>query len=118
MWTAFEYVYRDADNFKAFGTVTLDGAVSEADESIVRTHLNGGEFFIAEQIGVPPLYKQLYQWSDGPTRSDHCWHEFVCFRELTTMPEDTSTAISASEFVRRFGAIQEWNEELSGHFWL
>ena len=55
MWTAFEYQYRDADNFKAFGTVILDGAVSEADESVVRAHLNSGEFFIAEQIGVPPL---------------------------------------------------------------
>lgn len=31
MWTAFDYMYRDAGNFKAFGAVVLDGELDEGD---------------------------------------------------------------------------------------
>jgi hypothetical protein len=116
MWTAFDYMYRDAGNFKAFGSVLLKGSVSEADQAMVESRLSGGEFFIAEQIGVPPLYAELYRWSEGPTESDHCWHEFAGFRELTEPPTDTSAALRATDFVARFAALNAWNEDLSPHF--
>lgn len=116
MWTAFEYLYRDAGNFKAYGTVLLDGVITAANEQLVRSRLDGGEFFIAEQLGVPSLFEQLYNWSGGPTQSDHCWHEFGGFRELATPREDTSTAITASEFIARFADIADWDQTLSPHF--
>jgi len=68
MWTAFDYMYRDAGNFKAFGTIVLKGYLSTGDQEIVCTSLDGGEFFVAEQVGVPALYDDLYKWSAGPTR--------------------------------------------------
>ena len=116
MWTAFEYMYRDAGNFKAFGTVTLKGAVSRADEKLVRERLDSGEFFIAEQVGVPPLYGRLYQWSDGPTQSDHCWHEFTEFRRRASPPKTTSKVLAAKDFIGRFAAVERWKLELSRHY--
>jgi hypothetical protein len=118
VWTAFDYLYRDAGNFKAFGNVLLDGSVTEADEQVIRQILDAGEHFIAEQVGVPPLYAQLYRWSDGPTDSDHCWHEFVGLRRVPERVEPMFAAISVREFVARFALVEHWDESLSPHFWL
>jgi len=114
-WTIFEYLYRDAGNFKAFGSIALEGRVTDAERETIRAELNSGEFFIAEQIGVPPLYQQLYQWSDGPTASDHCWHEFVGFRESGD-PERCPNGGKAKDFVGRVTSGIEWNMSLSPHY--
>jgi hypothetical protein len=115
MWTAFDYLYRDAANFKAFGTIALRGGLSEADQQLIRERLDGGEYFIAEQVGVPPLYEHLYRWSYGPTQSDHCWHEFVGFRMVRT-PEANMPTDEAAGLVGRFRSVSEWDGRLSRHF--
>lgn len=117
MWTAFDYMYRDASNFKAFGVIALDGELDREGQELIRGRLSGGEFFIAEQVGVPPLYRELYRWSGGPTSDDHCWHELVGFRALPELEEGMQT-VDAREFVSRFAAIEDWNEGLSRHFWI
>ncbi|HET7577464.1 MAG TPA: hypothetical protein VFK19_13015 [Sphingomicrobium sp.] len=114
MWTAFDYMYRDAGNFKAFGTVILEGELRAPDREIIHSRLESDEFFIAEQVGVPPLYHELYRWSDGPTKEDHCWHEFVGFREIADHAEGRAASTTA-EFVDRFAAVKDWNETLSPH---
>jgi hypothetical protein len=115
MWTAFDYMYRDAGNFKAFGTAVLDGALTSDDEELIRSRLASGEYFIAEQIGIPPLYQKLYKWSGGRTPSDHCWHEFVRVREIPTLPAISPLCL-ASNLVSRFAGITRWDETLSPHF--
>lgn len=115
MWTAFDYMYRDAGNFKAFGTVILEGRLRAAHRGLIRSRLSSGEFFIAEQVCVPPLYEELYRWSGGATETDHCWHEFVGFREIAEHPEEYVTS-TTGEFVRRFAAVKDWDETLSPHF--
>lgn len=115
IWTMFEYLYRDAGNFKAFGSLALEGRIYDADSESIIAKLDGGEFFIAEQIGVPPLYEQLYQWSDGPTASDHCWHEFVGFREIDD-PEHYPNGGSAREFAGRLSSLNGWDLSLSPHY--
>jgi hypothetical protein len=114
MFTAFDYMYRDAGNFKAFGTVILNGLLSRADRELIRSRLSSREFFIAEQVGVPPLYQELYRFSGGLTDTDHCWHEFLAFRDLTT-PEERTEVIAADEFVSRFADANCWDETLSPH---
>jgi hypothetical protein len=114
VWTAFDYMYRDAGNFKAFGTIILEGQLSAADQELIRSHLSSREFFIAEQVCVPPLYQELYRWSGGATDSDHCWHEFVGFRDITALEGDSGT-IKAKEFVSRFALVRRWDEALSPH---
>lgn len=116
MRTIFEYRYRDAGNFKAFGSIALEGSLTPREENEVRSKLEAGDYFIAEQVGVPPLYDQLYQWSDGPTASDHCWHEFVGFREATEIEKDGGGILTATELLARFMSIAQWSEGLSPHF--
>jgi hypothetical protein len=117
MWTAFDYLYRDAGNFKAFGTVILKGRVQPSDRELIRSRLSSGEFFVAEQVGVPPLYGELYRWTGGPTELDHCWHEFVGFREIESS-EGEDEAIASENFVSRFAGIEDWDGALSPHFTL
>jgi len=115
MWSAIDYMYRDAGNFKAFGTVIVEGPLRAADQEIIRSRLSSGEFFIAEQVGVPPLYHELYRWSRGITSLDHCWHEFIGVREIGA-PEPELVTFKADELVGRFASVKEWDEELSAHF--
>lgn len=117
MWTEFEYCYRDAGNFKAFGSVWMAGALDTDQRAIIETKLEGGEFFIAEQVKIPALYGKLYKWSSGhSTRDDHCWHALVGLREHTSIPATTLLSGSTSEFVERFACVRQWQEELSPHF--
>lgn len=116
MLVAFEYRYRDAGNFKAYGCIVLDRAISPSEEGLVRRRLENGELFIAEQVGIPPLYEQLYQWSNGPTQSDHCWHEFVAFRAFSGPPTHVTAEIATRDLVASFEAVQRWEETRSPHF--
>ena len=61
----FEYLYRDAGNYKVFGDIWLTGALSDQERVALVDSLESGEFFVAEQIGVPPLYEELFRESGG-----------------------------------------------------
>ena len=78
-----EYLYLDADNFKAFGQILLSGNVTENYVSEIESTLEFGECFVAEQVGIPPLCFQLWEFSNGPTISDHAFHEFLKIRRAT-----------------------------------
>ena len=71
----FQYLYRDAANYKAWGTLVLRGVATESDLEVLATHFESGEFFIAEQLSIPPLYAALWEISNGPGIDDH-----VCIR--------------------------------------
>ncbi len=113
----FEYVYRDAGNFKAWGALLLKGALTEAQVAEMRSRFEGGEFFIAEQLGLPPLYHELWEYSDGPGDSDHVWHEFFALRPAgendLAMGAPWGTANALFKAVSR---IARWNECLSPHW--
>ena len=118
MMTVFENVYRDAANFKAFGQVGFEGKAAPEELESIRGHFLGDGLFIAEQLEIPPLYESLYQWSGGPTSSDHCWHEFVGVTEMdeAALPTDSYRGGSVAEFLDRLRAVVSWDEELSPHF--
>jgi hypothetical protein len=108
-------MYRDAGNFKAFGRIAIRGGLSDADRQEIKSRLDGGEYFIAEQVGIPPLYDQLYEWSSGKTGSDHCWHELVGFRDFDGAPENDVLILDATTLVARFTAVSAWDCGLSPH---
>lgn len=116
--TLFEYLYRDAGNFKAHGAVLFEGSLEEHELARVRTRFGADGLFIAEQIGIPPLYVELYRWSDGPTRDDHCWHELWDIRsvEKEEYAADIVCIGRIDAFVNQLAGIKEWREELSPHF--
>ena len=88
-FSVFEYLYRDASNYKAYGKLLLLGGVTKADIIEVRSYLDSGEFFVPELVGVLPLQGELYQYSDGPTEDDHDFHEFVDLRPATEKEVET-----------------------------
>jgi len=79
----FEYLYRDAGNWKAWGQLLLEGVPTASDISSLTASFESGEFFIAEQLGIPPLFQQFWTQYGGPTQDDHPWHEFAGVRPAT-----------------------------------
>ena len=82
-YSVFEYLYRDADNFKAFGQLLLFGKIADEYIGGLKTSLDYGEYFVAEQVNIPRLYSQLWKYSNGPTLADHAYHEFLSLRPAT-----------------------------------
>jgi hypothetical protein len=115
-FSVFDYLYRDASNYKAWGSLLLEGGATKEDIGVLRTRLDSGEFFIAEQVGVPALYAELWKLSDGPSDDDHVWHTFHELRPAS--PEDISDAPwgRVVDLVARFTSVSKWNEQLSPHW--
>ena len=113
----FEYQYRDASNYKAWGAILLSGAPSQNDIVALRACLESGEYFVAEQVGVPAVYKELWDLSGGPTSDDHALHEFVALREAT---EDERKSLPLFEelscLLKTFQAITKWDYSRSPNF--
>src|SRR3546814_11413371 len=79
-FTVFEYMYRDAGNFKTEGRMLLSGMDPEA-EAVIRGCLEWGDQFVAEQVGVPALCEEHWDSvGEDPSDLDHAYHEFVCLR--------------------------------------
>jgi hypothetical protein len=114
-FTIFEYLYRDSSNYKVWGKLRLTGTTSPDDETALRDCLESEELFIAEQVEIPVLYRELWSLSGGPTSDDHAYHEFVALRPPTE-DEDLSLPIigSFSNFLDAFQKIQHrWRCSLS-----
>ena len=113
----FEYLYRDASNYKAWGKILLSGTPSQNDIVALRTRLESGEYFVAEQVGIPALYKELWDLSGGPTSDDHALHEFAALRVAS---EDEIASLqrfgNLSSLLKAFGAVITWDYSLSPNF--
>ena len=85
----FNYLYRDASNYKQFGNIILSNPNNISIDlvtDIVRKNLIDGEFFEAGKWGVPSLF------FDTKNEDDHEWHEFENF-ETTQEPPYSGSAI-------------------------
>ncbi|MCR4303884.1 MAG: hypothetical protein NUV63_06615 [Gallionella sp.] len=113
----FEYLYRDASNYKAWGTILLSGAPSQNDIEILRASLDSDTYFVAEQVGIPAVYKELWNLSGGITSDDHALHEFVALRVAT---EDERRALplfgELSSLLNTFYSVTKWDYSLSPNF--
>ena len=80
-FTVFEYMYRDAGNFKTVGSVVLSGQDACA-ESAIRASLEWSDQFVAEQVGVPALCEEHWDAvGEDPSDLDHAFHEFLGLRQ-------------------------------------
>lgn len=112
----FDYLYRDAGNYKAWGSLLLEGRASETDIKALQSCLDSEEFFIAEQVGIPPLYAELWEYSGGPTEDDHVWHTFHELRPASSDESAAQPLCTVSELVARFMSVKQWDEQLSPHW--
>jgi len=58
--TRFEYLYRDASNYKSWADLVFSGAITDELKARLSGALESGEFFIADQIRVPETF--LSDW--------------------------------------------------------
>ena len=71
---SFQYLYRDASNYKLHGEAIFTNTTSlslEETEKQIRTFLKDGEFFIARQVHIEERF------FDALYADDHPWHEFA-----------------------------------------
>lgn len=102
MNTLFEYLYRDASNYKVFSRFILSGTLSEAQVSDIKGKLNDGENFIPSKVGLPE--NRFASW----TEDDHDWFELIDISE-TSRPVDFN-AFTAQQLYDRFMAVQSWED--------
>lgn len=92
----FEYLYRDASNYKNWGEVIFP-AEHDLDlvelESKLREALLDKTFFDAEKAGLPTLY--FDNWHES---QDVTWHEFS---ELSTTTQPATTGGSVDALIAR-----------------
>ena len=114
----FEYLYRDASNFKAFGQLLLIGTIPEEYIDELRSYLEFDECFIAEQVNIPTLYSRLWKYSNDPTLADHSYHEISLLKsasdeDISSMPVWGNTEYLLDNF--REAHQQLWDCSLSVH---
>ncbi len=114
--SVFEYLYRDASNYKVWGTLVLRGTATEFDLEVLATQCESDKSFIPEQLGIPPLYAELWEFSNGPNIDDHVWHTFYALRPATE--EDIKEPIfdTVKSFISKFRSVKDWNQQLSPHW--
>ena len=101
----FEYMYRDGANYKTRGEVLIEGELSEGQKDEIIDKLDGGESFIAEQVGITSLRPEEIG------EDDHCWHEFVGFSNITAEEAAfRSVDYTVEEFVTAFQKVEFWDD--------
>lgn len=113
-FSIFEYMYRDAGNFKTHGQLLLAGASDEA-EAAIRGCLEWGDEFVAEQVRVPSLCGEHWEAAgEGPSELDHAFHEFVGLRAVSAGEAKHPPCGSLEALVARMrAAAGRWDVSLS-----
>ena len=112
-FSVFEYLYRDAGNWKVWGQLLLKGAASTTEIASLVERFESGEFFIAEQMGIPTLFHEFRTQFGGPTPDDHPWHEFAGIRAATEA-EINGYPIwgTMKSLIHRANSIENWSPPL------
>ena len=82
----FEYLYRDAGNFKRWGEVVFSNPSNISKKlltSMAGDALIDGLYFVASKAGIPDLH-----FSDYNEQLDHGWHEMHEFQPTTDVVSD------------------------------
>ena len=87
--TIVEYMYRDAGNYKFYGSFTLSGILTMAE---IEMYLIHREYFVPTEIGLNSFVPEQMN-SD-----DHLLHEFVSFSHSIVKRHTMSKA----KFIRLF----------------
>jgi hypothetical protein len=90
--TEFEYLYRDASNYKWFGKVVVAGRLTIDD---LKKSLIDGEYFIPELVGMRSLTPDIRN------EDDHDWHEIVSLKPSS----QPANFLSAEELALKFKAL-------------
>lgn len=104
MNTKISYLYRDASNYKMPNDIVIAGLITEHQIDIIMDCLDGGQYFIPKQVGLPE--ERFGEW----TEDDHCWFELHRDSFVAT-GEEPGADLTADELVWRFREAKgNWND--------
>lgn len=86
MQIQMEYLYRDAGNYKVWGSTVFanpQGLSLDTIQAQTKDHWIDGCYFIAANLQLPSLHTSPYD-----AELDHSWHEFHAFTETVELPND------------------------------
>jgi hypothetical protein len=107
VYTRVNYLYRDADNYKQFGSALLYGTISDEQKCIIAATLDDGDgHFIPDQIGWEHPGRNMSTW---PSSSDHCWAE-IDMEDATTFEVIDDTTSRAGEIIH--GTVDAWVKQM------
>ena len=109
MNSRIDYLYRDASNYKRFGSVVVEGELLPADWEMIRSRLEMGELFVAEQVGLPSLRNEWLAEGLAPSRDGIGWHWLM---SIVPTADDSSLRMSARELRDRFKAVEAWRFDI------
>lgn len=107
--TKFEFLYRDASNYKTWNTEVLRGSIDEESIKFI-VSCCVGDNFIAEQVGLSHTFP-----GDGSiTEDDHAWCEMITDQNdagFSETDEEPTVDMSVSDLVQKFAdAKDNWDE--------
>ncbi len=94
----FEYLYRDAGNYKNWGSVVFsnpDHCSTRMLHQKVSDLLIDQQYFYADKVRIPDLH-----FSDNDSDLDHAWHEYDSF-SVTDEPLTDSDSRTVLEFINK-----------------
>lgn len=100
MNTCISYEYRDAENYKTFKDVIIQGTLHLNE---IKPYFHEEEFFIPSEVGLKDLQPESF------TPVDHIWH---CVNEISGTDAESGIAMTASILINKFKLAKEshWNE--------
>lgn len=105
-YVVFNYLYRDASNYKSWGAVLLEDDMPGQRSKELGSSWSGTPF-VARQLGVRDLRADLWKWSGGlPNEDDHEWHEVgdICTATHEDIQELPSAGLLSAFLTRLTGA--------------
>ena len=97
--TQVDYAYRDANNYKMYNTVVLEGNLTYEQIEFILSTRRDDEFFIPAQVGLPEK-----RFPDYDPNADHPW--FVLPDEAFSPTNQKAThSITAAELFEKFKKV-------------
>lgn len=101
MNTKIGYLYRDADNYKVWNEVVIEGVLNDVQKQIIQKCLLDGEYFIPYAVGLPEkTFVDLgYRYDE---QADHSYFELSIDNIKTTSEMQTVDSVNANRLIRNF----------------
>lgn len=105
-YCVFDYMYRDAANWKTFSQVLLAGQFRSIDVDKIWKALGSDGFLVAEQIGIPALQSEHIDLHGATEEEDldHAFHQFIALHPAE--PGDLSQLKAVGDVVVVVARIQ------------
>lgn len=105
MNTKITYLYRDADNYKQFNEVIVNGCLTEEQKQKIINCLESREYFIPRQVCFPEIRLEKID-----LERDTCWFELdeSSFKDTS---EEQTLDMTPEDVVKQFeAAAGNWND--------